>query len=403
MLDSGPASAMRPLAILYVGTLPPHPGGSATLAAYVLAGLHARGHTVRALAPMAASDPGAPDAFALRNRGLAVGRYPVPWFSADRTRASQDAEYRRAEVEGIASRLPRLLSAARPDVIVLGRESVAQDFPEAGRAANIPMVALVHGGTTLAGMLGALDGPAARALLERFRAADLVVTVAQHLTDSLRLCGLGRVVTIPNPVDLDLFAPGPKDTRALAALDIPPDAVVVLHASNLKPLKRPLDLVDSARAAVPRCPRLVYLIVGDGPCRPEMERACRRDGLAGRFRFTGWVEHDRIPPLMRLADLVAMPSESEGQAHVYLETQACGRVLIASDIPASREVAVHDETGLLFPAGDVPALTETTLRAARDPALRARIGRQARERVRAHALSDIVAAYERALTGVVAH
>jgi glycosyltransferase involved in cell wall biosynthesis len=391
---------MRPLDILYVGTLPPHPGGSAVLAAYLLAGLRARGHIVRALSPMATSDLHAPDVFALRNPDLAVDRYAVPWFSSDRATASQDAEYRRAEVEGIASRLPRLLSAARPDVVLLGRESVAQDFPEAMCAPAIPVVVVVHGGTTLAGALDAPASLAARTLFERFRVADLVVTVAHHLTDRLRQRGFGRVMTIPNPVDLDLFAPGPKDTETLAALDIAPDSVVVLHASNLKPVKRLLDLVASAGDAVRRCPRLAYLIVGEGPCRSEMEHACRRAGLLDRFRFTGWVEHGRIPLLMRLADLVAMPSESEGQAFVYLEAQACARVLVASDIPAAREVAVHDETALLFPAGDVAALAEATLRAARDPALRARIGAQARERVRAHALPDVVAAYERALVGV---
>ena len=103
---------------------------------------------------------------------------------------------------------------------------------------------------------------------------------------------------------------------------------------------------------------------------------------------------------MRLADLVAMPSGSEGQALVHLEAQACARVLLASDIPAAREVIEPGRTGLLFPAGDVSALTDATLRAAHDPALRTLIGCQARERVRVHALPDTVATYEQTLAAV---
>jgi glycosyltransferase involved in cell wall biosynthesis len=111
-----------------------------------------------------------------------------------------------------------------------------------------------------------------------------------------------------------------------------------------------------------------------------MQAACERRGLGDRFRFTGWVDHDEVPALVRLADLVVMTSESEGQAHVYLEAQACGRTLVASDIAGAREVVVHGQSGLLFPMGHVDSLVETTLAAARDPDLRARIGREARAR-----------------------
>ena len=52
-----------------------------------------------------------------------------------------------------------------------------------------------------------------------------------------------------------------------------------------------------------------------------------------------------------------MPSESEAFPLVYLETQACGRLLLASDIPAGREVVVPGDNGLLFRTGDVADLT----------------------------------------------
>ena len=95
-----------------------------------------------------------------------------------------------------------------------------------------------------------------------------------------------------------------------------------------------------------------------------------------------------------------MPSEFEGLARAYVEAQACGRALVASDIPAAREVIVDGETGLLFPAGDVAALTAATLRLAAAPEMRAAIGRRARARAACHALGTAVDAYERLLQEV---
>src|SRR5262249_12833044 len=140
-----------------------------------------------------------------------------------------------------------------------------------------------------------------------------------------------------------------------------------------------------------------FLVVGDGPGRAELERACSERGIADMFRFTGWVEHDRIPAFIHAADVVAMPSAGEAQARVYLETQASGRTLIASDIAAAAEVIEDRETGLLFRTGDVSDLADRILIAARDPELRAKIGRQARLRVEPHSLPSVAAAYSELL------
>jgi len=88
-----------------------------------------------------------------------------------------------------------------------------------------------------------------------------------------------------------------------------------------------------------------------------------------------------------------MPSESEGLARAYLETQACARLLLASDIPPAREVIENGETGLLFRMGDIGDLTAKTLLAANDPKLCAEIGHKAREQIKTHDLKSAVAEY----------
>jgi glycosyltransferase involved in cell wall biosynthesis len=88
-------------------------------------------------------------------------------------------------------------------------------------------------------------------------------------------------------------------------------------------------------------------------------------------------------------------------AFAYLETQACGRVLIASDIAGAREVVENGVNGILVDSGDVSAMAEATLRAAADADLRASIGARAREFAVAHPLSRAIDRFETLLTAVV--
>ena len=168
--------------------------------------------------------------------------------------------------------------------------------------------------------------------------------------------------------------------------------VVIAHVSNLKSIKRPLDMIDAA-AHTAHDSRVQYLVVGDGHFRQAMEDACRERQLAARFRFTGWIEQDIMPAYLNLADIVVMPSEDEGQARVYLETQSCGRVILASDIAAAREVITDGATGVLFRMGDAADLAASVLRLADDAELRATIGCRARRRIAAHTMPTIVRAY----------
>jgi glycosyltransferase involved in cell wall biosynthesis len=239
-------------------------------------------------------------------------------------------------------------------------------------------------------------------LIEQFKKVDCVVTVARHLIDG-GLCELGlrKVTFIANPVDLSKFSPAPKSRLLLARLGLRDDQFIVVHISNLKRLKRVSDLVLSAREMISRVPHARFVIVGDGVCRGELEAQCRAAGLSDYFRFVGWVDHDSVADYINLSDVVVMPSETEAAALVYLETQACARLLIASDIPGAREIVCDGETALLFATGNIQDLTAKLVLAANDPSLRERIGRAARESVKRYELKRFVAEYQRVIRELV--
>lgn len=385
--------------ILAVSTLPPHRGGSAVSSALLLRGFAAAGHTVRVLAPIAADAAAAPDPFAAAHPEIAVTRFPVP-FDEVAPNLPGAAEYRRIERERIGALLPELIARQRPDVVFMGRETFAWDVPDIAQRHGVPVVLRTAGAMTLGMLHGTLPEAEVEYLFGQYRKADLIICPARHLAARLEPFGFDNVRVIWNAVDAQHFAPREKDPQLARTLELAPGDVVVAHVSNLKSLKRPLDVIDAAELALRCNPRLVFVVVGQGPVGAAMQVACEEKGIADRFRFVGWIDHDRVADFLNLTDVVVMPAEDETQARVYLETQACGRVLLASDIAAAREVITDGETGVLFRKGEPADLASRLLHLAERPALRAAIGSQARARIAAHALPAIVAEYLDALAGV---
>ena len=251
-------------------------------------------------------------------------------------------------------------------MLLAGRETFAWHVPEFAERYGLPYVVRAAGATTI----GMLRG--------------------QHPPDVTRRPSV--VILVENlPVPLDRRAW--QEAVALHEAGVGSGDRIVVHASNLKALKRPLDVVACARIALERDPCLVFVVAGDGPLRAAMEEEARRAAIAGHFRFVGWIEQDEMPAYLNAADAVVMPCEDETLARVYLETMACGRVLVASDIDAAREVVDDGRSGLLFRTGDIQHMAQKVLMAVGDAALRDRLGREARATMGRHALAPALNAY----------
>ncbi|MGA8259109.1 MAG: glycosyltransferase family 4 protein [Arenicellales bacterium] len=384
----------RRLNIDFVGTLPPHNGGSAVLHQLLLTGLARRGHLVRAIAPITPQALDGGDLFARSHPEIEMMRIEVPYFHSAPDLTATKA-YMKQQQEGIRAALSTLLATGTPDVILIGRETFVDDVLALVER-EIPSAVLIHGGVVWGIVRRSLPDDVIRRVLDSYDKVHLCITVARHVADSLGRFGVECTV-IENSIDTDAFRPMTQSGTLLRSHDIGEDRTVAAHISNFKPLKRPLDIIHSAQQALRGNPDLIYLMIGDGMMREETERACVESGVAEHFRFTGWVDYAQMPDYINLADIVIIPSEAEARALAYLETQACGRTLIASDIPAAREAVTDGETGLLFETGSIEALTEKTLLAAGNPTLREEIGRRARAQAQGQPIDRLVGSYEQAL------
>ena len=97
-------------------------------------------------------------------------------------------------------------------------------------------------------------------------------------------------------------------------------------------------------------------IAGTGDYRPALERLVASLDLHARVSFLGFISEAEKLALLRRAWALAFASPKEGWGMTNLEAAACGTPVIASDSPGLRESVVHEETGLLVPHGNIPAM-----------------------------------------------
>jgi len=386
--------AIAPLPFYRDGVKTFHFGGS-VFYAELLPGLAKQGHTVRVIA----ETPAISDGETRTGLDWAIPHLEVEWFALEyRSGATPPPATHQGMVRRqIASVFDRFVQQRRPDIVVIGRETVAGPVLSLCQEYHLPSLLIVHGSPTWSLLHGSYPEAAKQQLLDSFCQVDGIITIAHHLAEILGKCGIAQVDIIPNIADPARFRPEPKDRQLLHNLGLTPEQIVVGYFSALKPRKRPLDLIASAEKVLRVHSQVVYVIGGEGPCREEMMELGRQKEMADSFRYVGEIDHQQMPQYLNLSDIVVLPSEREGFPLVYREAQACGRVLLASDIPAAREAIVDGETGLLFRLGDSEDLATKILTLVENRRLRQTIGEQARAAVVPQTLQKWIRAYEAVL------
>jgi len=203
---------------------------------------------------------------------------------------------------------------------------------------------------------------------------------------------------IPNFVDTKRFDIDPcPERRSTLAL---PNEKLVLHLSNYREVKRPLDVIRAFAGVNPSIQaRLVML--GDGPMIRECKDLAQQLGVAKQVRFLGSV--DTPWELLPQADAFILPSQHESFGLAALEAMACGVPVIASRAGGLPEVVEDGVTGLLCNVGDTDALSQALERVLSEPGLGKTMGAAGRERaVNVFSKDKIVTQWEACYARVLA-
>lgn len=179
------------------------------------------------------------------------------------------------------------------------------------------------------------------------RLMDHVIAVSEGQAVKVRAAGAKNVTVIRNAARLNAFGnPNPADLERLHAMI--PEKVnhLILAAGRLSPEKG-FDVLIEAAVAVSNAGVILF---GEGVERAKLEALIRMRKLEGRFVLPGLTGHlDRFLPW---ADVVVLPSYTEGMPNVALEASAAGVPVVATAVGGTPEVIANGETGWLVPPGD---------------------------------------------------
>jgi len=214
--------------------------------------------------------------------------------------------------------------------------------------------------------------------------ADRVIALSATQADIIRELGVaaGKVTVIPNWIDVgELHAEnGGAAFRETYRLGSGP---VMLFVGRLQPRKGVEYLVEAMRYAKSE-PKLV--VIGDElpayrGSRERLERKAEEYGFKERVIFLGNLPREDIGPAYMAADVFVLPSLAEGLPIVLLEAMACGRCVLATDIPGNRDLVRNGENGLLFEPMNAVELARQIDFVLNNDDMRLRLGAQARRDV----------------------
>lgn len=274
--------------------------------------------------------------------------------------------------------LVRLLRRERPDIV----HAVAlKPVVLAGLACRLLRIRRVVLAVTGMGFLFTGSGrrPAVTALVCR-----MLAWITRH----------GRVI-VQNPDDAALLTrcgvascrtrliPGAGvDTERFTVYPEPNEVPVVLLPARLLRDKGVGEFASAAGQLKAEGVSARFVLVGtpdEGNPTAVPESELRRWVCEGRLEW--WGQREDMPEVLARAHLVCLPSYREGLPKTLLEAMACGRAVVATDVPGCRDAVLAGVTGLLVPPGDAAALAEAVRELVENPERRIRMGEQGRQRV----------------------
>jgi N-acetyl-alpha-D-glucosaminyl L-malate synthase BshA len=206
------------------------------------------------------------------------------------------------------------------------------------------------------------------------QSSDRLTAVSRFLKERTEATfGTTRPIdVIHNFVDTTVFTPRKRSLLRLG----PPEARVLMHASNFRPVKN-IPAVIQIFAEVRKRVVSKLVMVGDGPEKAGAEQLVRELGLERDVLFLG--NQDCMEELLPLADVFLLPSSSESFGLVALEAMSAEVPVVASNIGGLPEVVDHGATGYLHDPGHTAGFVASSLKLLGNESLRRSMGRRARK------------------------
>ena len=274
--------------------------------------------------------------------------------------------------------MPRDLKRLRPDLVHPHFPNPMGDLAYLLGARGVPLVISYHADIVRHRPLLPLYRPL---LARTFAAASRIIGASPDYVASSPVLSRYRekCTIVPYGVDVEAFALRDGEEAAVRRRRESYGGRIVLFLGVLRHYKG-LDVLLSALTRL----SAHGVIVGEGPMAQQWRRLAGRLRVADRATFLGEVSDAERRILLHASDVLVLPSIDRREAFgiVQLEAMACGKPVIATDLPTGVRFANQDGiTGLLVPPRDADALATALRRLLDDAGLRERLGQAARQRV----------------------
>jgi glycosyltransferase involved in cell wall biosynthesis len=203
-----------------------------------------------------------------------------------------------------------------------------------------------------------------------------------------------KVDVVPYAFDLARYAP-PSDEQRRQTRDTLgiSSRFALATVGRLYKDKGHKFMIEALRQLIEEIPELVWLVVGDGADRAELDGLVTSSGLDDRIHFLGW-RKDALQ-VMGAVDAVVQPSLQEAYSQVMVEALAMGTPLVTTDVSGAGDLITSGETGILVGRADVSGLVRAIRTLWQDAALRERLRQRGRQLVESRlSIPSVVPLYE---------
>lgn len=197
-------------------------------------------------------------------------------------------------------------------------------------------------------------------------------------------------IVIPNGVDV---------RKSSVAASSPGESIKLIFAGRMVAQKNLAWGLERLAAVKDR--NWTFELFGDGPSRSGLEQLCITLGLGDRVLFRGWVSPEQVDDAMSRADILFMPSLSEGLSLAATNALVHGLALVCSRIEGFADVVVHEQNGVTAALEDPQSFELALARLLDDSSLLLRMKLASKVKAASFDLRSIAARYERVLQSAV--
>jgi glycosyltransferase involved in cell wall biosynthesis len=382
-VDDYPATPRSLRISVVTETFPPEVNGVAATIANFVHGLRAREHVVQVVRPRQSKEADRrDDDQQVLTAGVPIPRYPHLKMGLPARRALVNLwKLRRPDVVHVVTEGPLGWSAVQAAATL--RLPLCSDF-----RTNFHSYSRHYG-------IGWLQRPILAYLRKFHNRTQRTMVPTEALREQLAAAGFRNLHVVARGVDTALFHPSRRSEALRRAWGVRPGSPAVIHVGRLASEKN-LGVLGSAYEILKaRDPGLVFVFVGDGPARGELQARCPGAVFAGLRTGVDLAQH------YASGDVFLFPSTTETFGNVTTEAMASGLAVVAYDYAAANALIENGTNGLLAPLDDEQAFLFLASELVRDPRAAERIGAAARRVAERHAWDRVVEQFEGTLRQVI--